>query len=55
MREAMGELKEEEVRSTYVYHFHVFDHGIGEGKREDYLRLGSSNISIHRHVVHSIQ
>ena len=39
MWEVAGELKEDEVWSTYVHHVHVFDHGIGEGKREDYLHL----------------
>ena len=62
MWEAVSELRgswalegEEEDWITYVHYFHVFDHGIGEGKREDYLHLGSSDISIHRNVVHSVQ
>ena len=46
---------EEGVWSAYVDNFHVFDHGVREGKGENYLHLGGGNVSVHRNVVHCIQ
>jgi len=46
---------EEGVGGAYVDNFHVFDHGIRQGKYEDYLHFGGGDVPIDRNVVHRVQ
>ena len=51
--------RSEDVRgnseNAYVDDFRVLDHGVRQGKDEDYLHLGGGDVTIHCNVVHRVQ